>query len=54
MEKAGLTETLSGIGPFTVFAPTNEAFDNLPKSVIDGLTADTELLKKVLLYHIGK
>jgi len=50
--KAGLAETLSGDGPFTVFAPTNEAFDKLPKETVDALMADTEMLKKVLLYHV--
>merc|ERR1711884_504630 len=49
--KAGLAETLSGDGPFTVFAPTNEAFERLPQSTVDALTADPELLKKVL-YHV--
>jgi len=50
--KAGLDETLAGDGPFTVFAPTNEAFEKLPKEMIDGLMADPEVLKKVLLYHV--
>ena len=50
--KAGLAETLSGDGPFTVFAPTNEAFDKLPKSTVDALMANPDLLKKVLLYHV--
>merc|ERR1711988_1505821 len=50
--KAGLAETLSGDGPFTVFAPTNEAFERLPQSTVDALTADPELLKKDLLYHV--
>ena len=50
--KAGLEETLSGDGPFTVFAPTNEAFDKLPKEITDGLMADPEILKKILLYHV--
>ena len=50
--KAGLAETLSGDGPFTVFAPTNEAFAKLPKSTVEALTNDPELLKKVLLYHV--
>ena len=47
-----LAETLSGDGPFTVFAPTNEAFEKLPQSVVDALMADPEALKKVLLYHV--
>jgi len=50
--KAGLAETLSGDGPFTVFAPTNEAFEKLPQSVVDALMADPEALKNVLLYHV--
>ena len=43
---------MSGDGPFTVFAPTNEAFEKLPQSVVDALMADPEALKKVLLYHV--
>ena len=50
--KAGLAETLSGPGPFTVFAPDNDAFAKLPASLVDTLTDDVELLKKVLLYHV--
>merc|ERR1712042_354692 len=50
--KAGLAETLSGPGPFTVFAPCNDAFAKLPASLVDTLTGDVELLKKVLLYHV--
>merc|ERR1712180_16908 len=50
--KAGLADTLSGAGPFTVFAPDNNAFAKLPKSLVDALTSDVELLKKVLLYHV--
>merc|ERR1711973_30090 len=50
--KAGLAETLSGAGPFTVFAPDNNAFAKLPKSLVNALTSDVELLKKVLLYHV--
>merc|ERR1711970_774380 len=50
--KAGLAETLSGPGPFTVFAPHNNAFAKLPKSLVNALTSDVELLKKVLLYHV--
>lgn len=48
---AGLIETLQGTGPFTVFAPTNEAFDALPDSVRDSLS-DVAVLKDVLLYHV--
>jgi len=50
--KAGLADTLSGPGPFTVFAPDNSAFEKLPKSLVDSLTGNSELLKKVLLYHV--
>ena len=50
--KAGLEDVLNGDGPFTIFAPTNEAFEKLPESTVEGLKADPELLKKVLLYHV--
>ncbi|KAK2712713.1 hypothetical protein QYM36_011411 [Artemia franciscana] len=50
--KAGLADALSGPGPFTVFAPTNDAFAALPKPTLDALGQDTALLKKVLLYHV--
>merc|ERR1712021_9962 len=50
--KAGLEETLSGDGPFTIFAPTNEAFEKLPKSTVDELMANPDALKKILLYHV--
>merc|ERR1711963_185128 len=50
--KAGLADTLIGDGPFTVFAPSNDAFSALPSDLVDTLMQDTELLKKVLLYHI--
>ena len=49
---AGLVETLQGEGPFTVFAPTDEAFAALPAGTLDALLADPEALKKVLLYHV--
>ena len=49
---AGLVETLQGKGPFTVFAPTDEAFAALPAGTLDKLLADKEALKKVLLYHV--
>jgi len=47
-----LLNTLEGKGPFTVFAPTDEAFAKLPAGTLDGLLADTEKLKKVLLHHV--
>ena len=49
---AGLVETLQGKGPFTVFAPTDEAFAALPAGTLDKLLADPEALKKILLYHV--
>jgi len=50
--KAGLADTLTGEGPFTIFAPSNDAFAALPAELVDTLMADKELLKKVLLYHV--
>lgn len=54
VKAAGLVETLSGAGPFTVFAPTNEAFDKLPKGTVEGLLvpAKKETLTKILTYHV--
>ena len=52
VEAAGLVETLQGDGPYTVFAPTDEAFAALPEGTLDGLLADTEALSQVLLYHV--
>ena len=52
VEQAGLAETLSGEGPFTVFAPTDEAFAKVPQETLDALAADPEALKAVLLYHV--
>jgi len=49
---AGLIETLKGPGPFTVFAPTDEAFAKVPKAQLDALLANKEQLKAVLLYHV--
>ncbi len=49
---AGLVETLQGKGPFTVFAPTDEAFAKLPEGTLDGLLKDKEKLKAVLTYHV--
>ena len=50
--EAGLVDTLNGPGPFTVFAPTNEAFAKLPAGQLDALLADKEALTKVLTYHV--
>jgi uncharacterized surface protein with fasciclin (FAS1) repeats len=52
VEAAGLVETLQGDGPFTVFAPTDEAFAALPEGMLDSLLTDTEALSQVLLYHV--
>jgi transforming growth factor-beta-induced protein len=52
LEAAGLVETLQGPGPFTVFAPTDDAFAALPAGALDGLLADPAALKDVLLYHV--
>lgn len=49
---AGLAETLAGPGPFTVFAPTDEAFAALPAGTLEGLLADPAALSQVLLYHV--
>ena len=54
VKAAGLVETLSSAGPFTVFAPTNEAFDKLPKGTVEGLLkADKKAdLTSILTYHV--
>jgi uncharacterized surface protein with fasciclin (FAS1) repeats len=52
VEAAGLVETLSGEGPFTVFAPTDEAFAALPEGTVEGLLEDPEALAAVLTYHV--
>jgi uncharacterized surface protein with fasciclin (FAS1) repeats len=49
---AGLTQTLSGAGPFTVFAPTNAAFEAVPAKTMDELTKNKEMLTQVLTYHV--
>jgi uncharacterized surface protein with fasciclin (FAS1) repeats len=49
---AGLVETLQSEGPFTVFAPTDEAFGKLPEGMIDDLLANPDKLKQILLYHV--
>lgn len=52
LQKADLVKTLEGTGPFTVFAPTNEAFAAIPKDKLDALAANPAMLKSVLLYHV--
>jgi uncharacterized surface protein with fasciclin (FAS1) repeats len=52
VDAAGLDETLKNEGPFTVFAPTEEAFAALPEGALEGLLKDKDALTKVLLYHV--
>ena len=52
LTKAGLVDTLSNGGPFTVFAPTDAAFAKVPKATLDALGKNPALLKSVLLYHV--
>jgi uncharacterized surface protein with fasciclin (FAS1) repeats len=52
IKAAGLTDTLNGRGPFTMFAPTDEAFKKLPTGAWDALLKDTAKLKAVLSYHV--
>lgn len=53
VKKAGLASTLSGKGPFTVFAPTDAAFAKVPKSTLNALAKDKAKLKQVLLFHVA-
>ncbi len=52
VKAAGLVETLKSKGPFTVFAPTDDAFAKIPKAQLDALIADKAKLAKVLTYHV--
>lgn len=52
LKAAGLVETLKGKGPFTVFAPTDDAFKKLPAGTLEKLLADKAQLTKVLTYHV--
>ena len=52
VKAAGLVDTLKGAGPFTVFAPTDEAFAKLPAGTVDALLKDIPQLKKILTYHV--
>jgi uncharacterized surface protein with fasciclin (FAS1) repeats len=51
-EAAGLSETLSTEGPFTVFAPTDEAFSKLPAGTVESLLENPDALRQILLYHV--
>ncbi len=52
VQKAGLSDTLRSPGPFTVFAPTNDAFKALPQKTLDELAANPARLRAVLTYHV--
>ena len=52
VKAAGLVETLQGAGPFTVFAPTDDAFAKLPAGTVEGLLKDLPKLNSVLTYHV--
>jgi uncharacterized surface protein with fasciclin (FAS1) repeats len=52
LEAAGLIDTLKGAGPFTVFAPTDEAFAKLPAGTVEGLLKDKPKLTAILTYHV--
>ena len=52
LEAAGLTETLKGPGPYTIFAPTDQAFAKLPAGTLEALLNDPDELKAVLSYHV--
>jgi uncharacterized surface protein with fasciclin (FAS1) repeats len=51
VQAAGLVDTLKGAGPFTVFAPTDDAFAKLPAGTVDALLKDPAKLKDILLYQ---
>ena len=52
LTEAGLVETLKGPGPFTMLAPSDAAFNKLPKASLDALFKDKVALRNVLLYHV--
>jgi uncharacterized surface protein with fasciclin (FAS1) repeats len=52
LQAAGLVDTLKGPGPFTVFAPTDEAFAKIPKADLEALLKDKAKLSAVLTYHV--
>ena len=52
IDRAGLESTLAGEGPFTVFAPSDEAFAQLPEGTVDSLLAEPDKLASVLTYHV--
>jgi len=52
VQAADLADTLAGEGPYTVFAPTDEAFAKLPEGTIEHLLANPDQLREILLYHV--
>lgn len=52
VSKAGLVETLNGPGPFTIFAPVNDAFAKIPAAKLQSILADTKTLTSILTYHV--
>lgn len=52
VQAAGLSDTLSGPGPFTVFAPSDDAFAKLPKGTVESLLKDLPKLSGILKYHV--
>jgi uncharacterized surface protein with fasciclin (FAS1) repeats len=52
LTEAGLLDALKGEGPFTVFAPTDDAFKKLPEGALESFLKDKEALKNILLYHV--
>lgn len=53
VEATELVEILKSPGPYTVFAPTDEAFNNLPPGTLDALLQDNHKLKRIVLYHVA-
>ena len=53
VQAAGLVDVLNGPGPFTVFAPVNDAFDAIPADILGAILADTDILTAVLTYHVS-
>ena len=54
VHRAGLTDTMNDLGPYTVFAPTDAAFEALPPGTLDALLADRDRLASVLSHHMAK
>jgi transforming growth factor-beta-induced protein len=52
VSEAGLVDTLNGEGPFTIFAPTNDAFAAIPEADLNAILADQDLLSSILTYHV--